>query len=733
MVGLVLGVGAVIMAAPALTGLPAGGFDVPVSESMRAEQVLNDRFDAGGMPIVFTVTAEAGVDSPAARDRGEAIVSALRGSPYAKQILSYWTTPQQQLAAPLAGSDRRTGLVVARITGGDKYAPGRARQLADSVPHDANGVTVAAGGPAMAYSDIERQSRWDLVKFEAIVTPVTFLALVWIFGSAVAALLPLAVALFAVAGTTAVLWQLYAFTNVSVFATNIGTALGVALAVDYTLFIVNRYREEIAQGATMQRALIVTMNTAGRTVTYSALTMALTLSAMAVFPHYLLRSLAYGGVAAVLLSLVGSLVLAPALIVLLGKRIDSLDIRRLVRRRAERTAVPDEQSAWYRIAAFATRKPVPVVGACLIALLLLGLPFLGVKLAYPDDRQLPDSTTSRAAGEILRSNFAQDYAGTAQVVLPSGVKSPADVTNYAMALSNVDGVLRVAGPNGIYEHGRVISAATFDSALKGDAAYLTVSSDRDPFSDAGQTQLAALKSVPAPTKTLYGGMTQRNIDNIRGITDRIPLVLAIIIAITLILTFMMTGSLIIPLKVLFTNAISLTAACGVMVWIFQDGHLGGLGTLTTGHIGAIVPLLLACIAYALSMDYAVFVLSRIQEEWAGSARTRADNARAVALGLARTGRIVTAAATVMVIVFIGISASEVAFMRALGIGLMVSVIVDAFVIRVLLVPGLMALLGRANWWAPEWLRRWYERYGLREGNDRAAIESPRVEKAMIPD
>ncbi|RDI68137.1 MMPL family transporter [Nocardia pseudobrasiliensis] len=736
-VALLLGVGATVLAIPAVTGLPAGGFDVPTSESIRAEQVLDERFDAGGMPLVFTVTAADGVDSPAARERGESIVAALRNSPYAKQILSYWTTPQQQLAEPLVGADRHTGLVIARIVGGDKYAPARARDLAKSLELDAKGVTVAVGGPAMAYSDVEQQSRWDLVRFEAIVTPITFLALVWIFGSAVAAFLPLAIALLATVGTTAVLWQIYQFTNVSVFATNIATAVCLALAVDYTLFILNRYREELSHGASTERALIIAMNTAGRTVTYSALTMALTLSAMAVFPQYLLRSLAYGGVTAVLLSLLGALVLAPALIVLLGSRIDAFDIRRLLRRRrpapTARVESVEERSIWYRIATFASRRPLAVVGGSVIVLLLLGLPFLGVKLAYPDDRNLPTTTLSRQAGDILRSDFTQNYAGTAQAVLPAGVKSPADVTGYAMALSTVDGVLRVTGPNGIYERGKVISAATFDSALKGDSAYLTIATDRDPYSDAGKAQLSALKSVRAPAPTLFGGMTQRNIDNLHGFTDRIPLVLAIIVAITLILTFMMTGSILLPLKVLITNAVSLTAAGGVVVWIFQDGHLGGLGTVVYGHTGVIVPVLLLCIAYALSMDYAVFVLSRVQEEWSRSGRTRADNNRAVALGLARTGRIVTAAAVVMVIVFLGLSAGQVSFMRSLGVGLMVSVIVDAFFIRVLVVPGLMALLGRANWWAPEPMRRWYERHGLRETDNPAPVAAVRAEAGAIQD
>lgn len=712
---LLMGIGAAVFAAPAVTGLPAGGFDVPESESIRAEQLLDERFDAGGMAVVVTVTSSEGVDSPAARRQGEAIVAVLRASPDTRQILSYWTTPQPQLAEPLVDDDRTTGLVVARIVGGDKFAPDRAEKLAESFPVPETGVEVAVGGPAMAYNEIEHQSRWDLVRFEAIAIPVTFVALVWIFGSTIAALLPLAVAMFATVGTTAVLWGAFQVTDVSIFATNIAAAVCLALAVDYTLFILSRYREELAAGESAERALIIAMTTAGRTVTYSALTMALTLSAMLVFPQYLLRSMAYGGVTAVLLSLVGALVVAPVLIVLLGPRLDSWDLRRIFGRPAHRSAPADvENSRWYRLARFSIRRPVAVTVGALVTLAVLGLPFLGVQLAYPDDRTLPETTTSRHAGELLRSEFEQDFAGTVHVVIPGGLQSPSAVTGYAVALSSVPGVLRVTGPNGIYEQSRVISAATFDSAMKGDSAYLTIATDRDPYSDAGKEQLAALKAVPAPAPALYAGMAQRNLDNIGGITDRLPLVLTLIAVVTIGLIFLMTGSVVLPFKVLLTNVVSLTAAFGTMVWIFQEGNLGGLGTFTTDHTIAIVPPLLACVAYALSMDYAVFVLSRMQEEWAASPRTAGDNERAVALGLARTGRIVTAAAIVMVIVFIGISAGQVSFMRGLGVGLAVSVLVDAFLIRVFLVPALMALLGRANWWAPAGLRRWHDRYGLRE-------------------
>lgn len=710
-----------VYAAPATWKLPSGGFfDEPGAESTRAEQMLDEKFQAGGSSLVFTVTTPEGADSPAASARGRAIVAALQASSYARQVISYWTVPPQ-LNSALVGTDHRTGLVAAQITGDDTAAPTRADELASRFVGTEDGVTVAAGGQAMAFLEAQDRSRADLLLMEAIAIPFTFLALIWIFGSAFAAALPLMVALFAITGTLACLWTVHFFTNVSIYAVNLTTAFSLALAIDYTLFIVNRYREELARGGPPDRALIVTMNTAGRTVTYSALTMGLTMSTLVVFPQYMLRSLGYGGVIAVALSLVGALVLAPALILLLGARIDALDLRKPIARRlglgAPRIRKSEEQF-WYRVAIFSMRRAVPVLLVGSALLLALGAPFLGIKLGFSDDRILSQSSMVRQTGDLMRSEFRlQNNTGNIVIVIPDGVTSPGVVAEYATALSRVDDVTQVAGPNGIYTRGRPISPATFGSALKGDATYLTVSTTRDPFSDEGKTQLAVLKGVPAPGPTMFGGIAQRNLDNVAGITKKIPVVIALVAAITLILMFLMTGSVLLPIKALVMNVLSLSAALGVVVWIFQSGHLGALGT-AGGGFGTIafVPPLLACIAYALAIDYEVFVLSRIREEWLRSGKGPGANERAVAFGMARSGRIVTAAALVMVIVFIGISAGQVLFMRALGVGLTLGVLVDAFLVRTLLIPAFMKIAGGANWWAPGPLARWHAKWGLAEHN-----------------
>ncbi|WP_433520502.1 MMPL family transporter [Nocardia pseudovaccinii] len=718
-VTLLLTILAGVYGAAATWKLPAGGQDVPSSESVRADQILDEKFNAGGgMSVVLTVTSPNGVDDAAAVTRGKQVEAALRESPYIRQVVSYWSAPSQ-LSGPLVSNDRHTGLVAARIVGDDSTAPMRAHDLTKPFVGTHDGVTVNAGGLAMGYYTGTVTSRQDLLVLEAIAIPVTVPVLVWVFGSLIASLLPLMVALFAVAGTTALLWSIHSATYVSIFSLNIATALGLAMAVDYTLFILNRYREEIASGSAPDRALTVTMNTAGRTVSYSGMTMALTMAVLVLFPAPLLKSLGYGGVAAVVLSQLAALIVGPALIVLLGDRLNAFDVRKpvlgLLGRVVGRPRAPEEQF-WYKVAKFSMRRAIPVILVVGAVLLALGTPFLGVSLGFPDDRNADTSTTVRRAGDILREQFPQQNpVGEILIVLPSGVTSPKEVSAYAAELSKVPDVTTVAGPNGMYVAGRPVSAATFDAALKGDAAYLSVSTVRDPFADSGKEQLAAVKRVPPPAPALYTGQAQHDIDNVAGVKDRVPLITAIIALITLVLMFLMTGSVLLPIKALIMNVLSMTAAFGAIVWLYQDGHLGGLGTSSTAHhtIAFILPLM-ACIVYALSMDYEVFVLSRVREEWLRSDRTVAANVRSVALGMAHTGRIVTAAAVIMVIVFLAIATAQIAFMRALGTGLTIAVLVDAFLVRVLLVPAFMKLAGRLNWWAPGPVARWHERWGLTE-------------------
>ena len=703
---------------PAMTELPSGGYDVADSESARAEAILDKGFHAGGLPIVFTVSSPAGVDGGVARARGLAVVGALQASPYVRGIASYWTAPPP-FRSVLRSADERTALVVARVEGGDRDAPVRAHDIARSLVGTSGDVTVKAGGQALAYDDGSRQSRIDLLKMEAIAVPLTAIALIWIFGSLVAAILPLVVASIAVTGSVACLWLIHGFTDVSIFAVNLATAISLAFAIDYTLFIINRYREERGRCVSDREALVRTMCTAGRTVVFSGLTMAVTLSALLLFSPYLLKSMAYAGLSSVVFATVAALCVAPALIIVCGRHIDALDVRVPVRRWFGRTPVGDRavtESVWFRIAARVMRRPVAVLVFAAVALVAVGSPMFGVKLAYPDDRALPATSDVRQVGDLLRAGFTTNFAGTVPIVLSTTEIS--STRRYAAELSGVADVVSVSAPDGIYAHGAKVSDAVGDAAAGPDAVYLTVMTTRDPYSEPGQRQLDELKALTPPAPVLFGGIAQRDRDNVGGIVDRTPRVVAVIAVATLALMFMMTGSLLLPIKALITNALSLGAALGVLVWIFQEGHLSGLGTVSTGHLTAFVLPTLAVIAYGLSMDYEVFVLSRIREEWLASEPTDLANKRSVGIGLARTGRIVTTAAVVMAVVFVAIAAGDVAFMRGLGVGLTVAVLVDAFVVRTVLVPAAMAVMGRFNWWAPGPLRRWHDRYG--------ATETPRI-------
>jgi len=705
-----------VVGASVAAGLPAGGYDDARSESARAKAVLVDKFNAGGMPIVFEVTSSTDVaDAPNVRARAHTIVDALHASRYAQLVTSYWTA-SPSAAKSLVSQDHRTGLVVAEIAGSDSDAPPRAHDIAKSLVGTRDGITVMAGGQAIAYYDFNRQARLDLVITEAIAIPFTFVVLVWVFGSAIAAILPIAVAGFAVAGTTAGLRAVLMVTNVSVFAINLATALCLALAIDYTLFIINRYREELAAGASRDDAMIRTLNTAGRTVLYSAVTVGLSLAVMMVFPMYFLRSLAYAGLLSVGLCLIGALIVAPALLVALDDRLSKWDIRKpvyhLFGRNAWEPRSPEE-TFFYRSAVFAMRRPVSVLVIITALLILLGLPFFGMKLAYPDDRSLPPTATAHQAGDALREQFPGSM-NAIRIVLPS--RSSQQIGSYADQLSQVPGVTGVAAPDGTYVRGSRVSAEGYGAGQTKDETYLTVSSSLDPYATSAKDQLNVLKRIPAPAPPLFGGVAQQNIDNVQAITRVVPLAFSLIAITTLVLIFLLTGSVLLPFKAFIMNMLSLAVGLGAIVWIFQDGHLDGFGTTVAGHINAVFPPFMFCVAFGLSMDYEVFVLSRIREEWMKTDRGTGDNERAVALGVAQTGRIVTAAATVMAIVFIALVASQVQHMRMLGVALAVTVLVDAFLIRTVLLPAVMRLMGRANWWAPRRLARWHATWGLGEGD-----------------
>ncbi|MEE9244412.1 MAG: MMPL family transporter, partial [Mycobacterium sp.] len=592
------------------------------------------------------------------------------------------------------------------------------------------------GGVAMTYVQINAQSEKDLLMMESIAIPLSFVVLVWVFGGLLAAALPLAVGAFAILGSMALLRAVALFTDVSIFALNVSIAMGLALAIDYTLLIISRYRDELADradsagtisSAERSQALVVTMVTAGRTVLFSALTVALSMVSMVLFPMYFLKSFAYAGVAVVAFAAVAAIVVAPAAIVLAGERLDSLDVRKLIRRilgRPEPVRKPVEQMFWYRSSKFVMRRSILIGLVVVVLLLLLGAPFLSAKWGFPDDRVLPSSASARQVGDELRNDFAVDSAENVMVVLPntSGI-TPAALDGYAAELSRVDDVSSVSAPGGTFVGGVAAGPPSAAAGFADGSAFLTVASTAPLFSDASEAQLDRLHAVavPAGQHVQLTGVAEVNRDSTGASISRLPLVLAVIAAITFVLLFLLTGSVVLPLKALVLNALSLTAAFGALVWIFQEGHLSALGTTPTGTLVANIPVLLFCIAFGLSMDYEVFIVSRIREYWLKSGQTSADNDEAVALGLARTGRVVTAAALLMSISFAALITAKVAFMRMFGVGLTLAVIADATLVRMLLLPSFMHVLGRWNWWAPKPLVKLHERIGISEdggGEDR---------------
>ncbi|MBY0291139.1 MAG: MMPL family transporter [Mycobacteriaceae bacterium] len=725
----IVAIAALVMLACGIFGIPvakslsAGGFQDPTSESAQATQLLVDKFGQGDMELVISLTDDsASAQSPAARAVAADIVTQLQESPSVAQVTSAWTAPPSAVPA-LVSKDGKTGLIVAGITGGESGAQKHAKDLTDQLVHDRDGVTVRAGGVAMTYVQVNAQSEKDLLMMEAIAIPLSFIVLVWVFGGLLAAALPLAVGGFAILGSMAVLRATTYVTDVSIFAMNLTIAMGLALAIDYTLLIISRYRDELTDGADRDRALVRTMATAGRTVLFSALTVALSMVAMVLFPMYFLKSFAYAGIAVVTFAAVAAIVVAPAAIVLLGDRLDALDTRRLFRRllgRPDPVRKPVDQMFWYRSTKFVMRRSIPVAFIIVTVLLLLGAPFLGIKWGFPDDRVLPQSASAREVGDELRNDFAVDSSTNVTVVIPDAAgATPAEFDRYASALSQVIDVSSVSAPGGSFVDGRLSGPPAAATGMKDGSAFFTIGSTAPLFSDASEAQLDAVHAVGTPDgkPVLVTGLAQINQDSSQAITSRLPLVLGVIAAITFVLLFLLTGSVVLPLKALVLNVLSLTAAFGALVWIFQDGHLGALGTTATGTLVANMPVLLFCLAFGLSMDYEVFLISRIREYWLRSGKTRADSDESVALGLAKTGRVVTAAALLMSISFAALIAAEVSFMKMMGVGMTLAIIADATLVRMALVPAFMHMLGRWNWWAPKPLAKLHERIGISESAD----------------
>ncbi|BCB91779.1 MMPL family transporter [Phytohabitans suffuscus] len=688
--------------------LTAGGLADPGAESGRAAAVL-DAAGQGPPNLTLVVSAPRGVDDDAAVRAGTALSERLAAEPAVANVTSYWTAgrPPQ-----LRGHDGGEALVGATVRG-DETAVNKV--LDDLVPRyegSRDGLDVRVGGSAMFWKETTELSQQDGAKGEAIAFPLTMIVLVLVFGALVAALVPLSVAFVTMLVGMGVLWLVASATDLSVFAVSVVTLLGLGLAVDYGLLMINRYREELANGLGTEDAIRRTMATAGRTVSFSAITIVLVLAGLVLIPLPAVRSMGYGAMITATLSAVGSLTVLPAMLAVLGPRIER---GRVLRRRRPPTAAGSspESGFWHRLATFVMRRPFPVATAVIAVLLLLGAPFLGIRLGMPDERSMPESSQARQVTTLIRENFDGAELNALQVVAPRADAGSPEVAGYATRLSQLPDVGRVDTVSGSYSRGAVSvpPGPAHQRFAIGDGLYLSVvPSTADP--DAALRLVHDVRAAPAPFPTLVGGTAAVSVDTTDVLVDRLPYVLGLVTVTMVVLLFLLTGSVLLPFLALLLSALSLTATFGALVWIFQDGNLAWLfgGFTVTGTIASTIPVMLFALSYGLAMDYQVFMLSRIREEYerTGSGTT------AVAVGLERIGRMVTAAALVISIVFLAFTVSGITYVKAYGIGLPLAVLMDATLIRGALLPALMRLGGRATWWAPPPLRRLHGRFGLRE-------------------
>lgn len=697
--------------------LSQGGFDHKASESAHAAELLKASFGSQQPAVVLLVTARGGnVDSDAVAARAASLtkrVEQLRGI---RQVVSYWQAKAVGWGelTSLKSRDSTMALIIgvpkdAKIT--NTYLEMGIEALKLESSDDL--VDVHVGGTATTYHEINVQTENDLLKAEVIAIPITLVLLVVVFGGVVAALLPLGVASLSIFVTTGFLRFVAERTEVSIFAMNLTTMMGLGLAIDYCLFVVGRYREELRTTDDPLEAAHRTVLTAGRTVAFSSLVIGASLSASLVFPIAFLRSFAWVGIGIAITCALAGMVFLPALLAVLGPRVNSLSFRK-------RPPKEVGEGIWHRQAQFVMRRPIPVIVAIVAILLILGSPFLGVKFGVPDDRVLPPQSNVRVAQDQIREHFDGDETSAYEVVVPktessSGEQRLQDLARYGAALSRVDHVGRVDGAFGIYRDGRLEHGPDLVTKARfGDAAsattWISVIPEVDVLSETGSKLTDALRSAPSPfDEHPVTGVGASFKDGRDGVIAKIPLALGIIATSTFVLLFLMFGSVLIPIKALFINVLSLSATFGSVVYIFQDGHFSKFFNFTaTGTLPTTVPVLMFCIAFGLSMDYEVFLISRIKEQHDAGA----DNITSVAVGLEQSGRIVSAAAILISVVFVAFATAGVSFVKAFGVGLSLAVLLDAFVIRGTLVPAFMRLAGGANWWAPKWMTRIYQRAGM---------------------
>ncbi|WP_456697052.1 MMPL family transporter [Aeromicrobium sp. P5_D10] len=554
------------------------------------------------------------------------------------------------------------------------------------------GVQVGGGGPA--YQEVNEQVEHDLLIAEMIAFPLLFLVSLWVFRSAVAALLPLLVGGLTIVTSMLVVRGVNEVIDISIFALNLITGLGLGLAIDYSLFLVSRYREELERVGPGAEAIRRTLATAGRTVAFSAVTVACAGLALLVFPLRFLYSMGIGVTIVALVAAAVSLIVLPAVFAVLQHRVNALAPQRWQRARAAETA-QEAKGFWFRLAAFVMRFPVAIALTGAAILIALTAPFLGVKFTGVDASVLPDSAAAKKVDQVLRSEFVGVESSPVVVAVTAPESQAEAIGAYAAELAELRGAANVSEPQ--FLGSRTWQVDVIPAATTLDEKTLDLVAD--------------IRDVQAPGAALVGGASADQVDQVAAIASKVPIALAILGVLTLGTLFMLTGSVILPIKALVMNVLTIGATFGILVLVFQDGRFEGLLDYTSqGALESSQPVFLFAVVFGLSTDYAVFLLTRIKEARDNGAGER----ESVALGLQRTGRIVTAAALLFAIALGSFATSQIIFIKELGIGTAIAVLIDATIVRALLVPSLMALLGKANWWAPAPLKRFHDRFGVSE-------------------
>ncbi|MFI6786388.1 MMPL family transporter [Nonomuraea sp. NPDC050383] len=683
---LALLVAAAALAAGTVPRLSLARFEAPGSESDQAQAELTARFATGSPDLIFLVSPRTGtVDDPAVAEAGRALTARVARSYGVAEAASYWTRGD---SATLRSEDGRHALIVARVPGD----AGHVRQdvLPRLVPEITRGdalLQVRAGGGEEVFRQTVPLARQDFVRAELVIFPLVFV-LLWLYQRRVAAaLVPILAGVFAMVVGLALLRGVLAFAEISTFALNLTLAMGLGLGVDHCLFMIARFREEARRGLDRVEAVAAAVEHAGRTVLFSGLTVAASLAVLFVLPFGFLRSFAYAGIAVVAGGVVAAVLVLPAVLACAGGA--------MLPRRGGREGAG---GFWHALAGRVMRRPLVFGGLATALLLLLASPFLGLRFGVADDRVLPADAPARQTQEVIRQGFPAEETDAIQIIsrgraASAGAGGPVDA--YAVALSRLPGVAQVDSAAGSYAEGRRTGAGDPARFTGEEGTWLSVVPSAEALAGDPVRLVTAVRAVEPPFPVLVGGYPAELADYRASVVDRLPLVLGLMLGVTFVLLFAMTRSLLIPVKATVLNLLSLGVMFGALVWVYQDGHLSGLlGFTPTGSLDPSIPILMLCIAYGLSMDYEVFLLSRIEEEYTRTG----DTTEAVAAGLQRDAPLITAAGGILALSFAAYATAGVTFVQMLGVGMAVAVLVDATVIRAVLVPSLMRLAGPLNWW-----------------------------------